>query len=77
MVQAMKWKTSPAPKPPVNGDKRVVKYYALIPTFLDDGHIVWLENYHATEQWVEIDHDRSESYWKTIKTSIYYPQSEI
>jgi hypothetical protein len=69
----MKWKTSTTPKLPANGDKRVADYYALLPTKLDDGYTVWLERYYATEEWVKIRHDPSESYWKTIKTSVRHP----
>ena len=68
----MRWKTSITLKSPVHGDRRVVKYYAILPTELDDGYTVWLETYYATEEWVEIEYDYFQSHWKIIKTSVYH-----
>jgi hypothetical protein len=68
----MKWKTPAAPKLPVNGERQVVEYYAIVPTNLDDGYTVWFEKYYAIQEWVEIRHDPLESYWKTIKTSVHH-----
>jgi hypothetical protein len=69
----MKWKTPSLPKLPVNGERRIVEYYPILPTALDDGYTVWFEHYYAIEEWVNIEYDLSESYWKTIKTSVCHP----
>lgn len=42
----MKWKT----KTYNVGDIRVLKNFALFPTYLSDGHIIWLETYYIKQE---------------------------
>jgi hypothetical protein len=66
----MRWQT---PKKIKNGEERIVRYFALFPTNLDDEYTVWLEYYYAVEQWQEFQNDYTQNHWKLIKTSIAHP----
>jgi hypothetical protein len=65
----MRWKTEENK----SGNKRVVKYFALLPTKLDDGYTVWLESYWALEIWDDGTTSTGFGYWKTIRTSTTHP----
>ena len=65
----MRWKTEENK----SGEKRVFKYFALVPTKLDDGYTVWLESYWAEEVWDDGTTSTGFGYWKTISTSTKNP----
>lgn len=67
----MRWKSYQGPK---SGDKQIVKYFALLPTRLDDGYTVWLETYWATETWDDGTTSTGYGYWKTNYTSYNHPE---
>jgi len=60
----MRWKSWVGPKA---GDVRVVIYFAIWPTKLDNGFTIWLESYWSEEQW-NTDADGYMGYWKSIRT---------
>lgn len=64
----MKWKT----EKPKAGDRRVVRYFALLPTELNDGHTVWLERYYALETWDDGTTSTGFGYWKPKLTSVQH-----
>lgn len=43
----MRWKN----KGPKAGDRRTIKRFAFLPTPLDDGITVWLEQYYVKQGW--------------------------
>jgi aminopeptidase N len=65
----MRWKTNTLQ----NGNRRTVKYFALLPTDLDDGYTVWLESYWASEVWDDGTTSTGFGYWKMKSTSLYHP----
>jgi len=66
----MKWKTN---FPPAPWEKRIVEYFAILPTKLDDGYTVWLESYWAIETWNSGEFGTGFGYWQTTKTSREHP----
>lgn len=62
----MRWKTEES-KP---GDKRIVKYFAFLPTTLTDGWTVWLESYFAEEEYTYYTSEGN-SKWAIIKTWLF------
>ena len=65
----MRWKTNPEP---VDLERRTVKYFAALPTKLDDGYTVWFENYWAKEEYCYLKSDDT-GYWKLLSTSTEHP----
>jgi hypothetical protein len=66
----MKWKTN---FPPAPWEKRIVEYFAILPTKLDDGYTVWLQKYWAIETWDDGTTSIGFGYWKTKHTSSTHP----
>jgi hypothetical protein len=65
---AMRWKTDSVK----SGDRRVIRYFALLPTELNDEHTVWLERYYALEVWDDGTTSTGFGYWKTKLTSVQH-----
>lgn len=61
----MQWKT---PERIKHGQTDVRKYFALLPTELDDGNTVWLEFYYSEEVWIEMNAEYAMSHWKSVRT---------
>lgn len=61
----MKWKTNL----PKDGDTRIEKYYAFLPTVLTNGWTVWLEEYFAEEKCVYWQAN-DQFTWTTVRTWI-------
>lgn len=61
----MRWITHKNRKPIDPGEVQFVKYFAFIPTKLDDGFTVWLEMYWAEQKWFV---GMSEGFWETTRT---------
>jgi hypothetical protein len=66
----MKWKTKHEPR---QWEKRIVTYFAFLPTKLDDGYTVWLQSYWAVESWDDGTTSIGFGYWKTKHTSSTHP----
>jgi len=51
------------------GQQRVVKKFAILPTVMDDGHVIWLEKYLCTQEFKEMADMIGGFYysWETIK----------
>lgn len=67
----MRWKTEKIK----SGNKRVVTYFAILPTELDDGYTVWLESYWALETWDDGTTSIGFGRWKTNRTSTTHPDN--
>lgn len=71
----MRWKT----ETPKIGDIRKLVKFAWLPTKLDDGHTVWLEQYSVTECYEDrlvitkffISHVRTD--WHPVRRDLYVP----
>ncbi len=66
----MRWKTNVGPQ---TGDKRVSKFYAYLPTELDDGYTVWLEDYYVLESYDDGTTSTGFPYWKPLKKTLKNP----
>jgi hypothetical protein len=64
----MKWQAEPKKiiYLPKNGDKRIVKRFALFPTRLENDQIIWLESY-CKEQRYFYSYGLGQSTWDTIR----------
>ena len=67
----MRWKTEKTK----SGEKRVVTYFAILPTKLDDGYTVWLEYYWVEETWDDGTTSIGFGHWKTNRTSVKHPDN--
>jgi hypothetical protein len=65
----MRWKTDKT----VKGSKRFVERYAFVPTKLDDGYTVWLENYWEVQTWDDGTTSTGYGYWKKAKLVQHIP----
>lgn len=64
----MRWKSKLIKRPPIHGDRKLVKRFAWFPVTLDDGYSIWFEHYKTLEEYDCYGDDFYErSKWRVIK----------
>lgn len=71
----MKWTNYPrvTPKPPQEGEGRVISKFAWMPTRTQDNYVVWLQCYYLHQEYCWIYPLRGDNYlgWNTRKILSY------